>query len=136
MKSNQKGFTLIELLAVIVILAVIALIATPIVLNIITKAKKSAAADSIYGAMEAMRLAYAESLMDTQPYVLPMEVNFANKKILYGTEKTDSGNLLTTGGTLPTAGTITLNSEGKFADTTGIVVNDITCSITGEKVSC
>ena len=38
----KKGFTLIELLAVIVILAIIALIATPIVLEIINDAKKSA----------------------------------------------------------------------------------------------
>ena len=37
----KKGFTLIELLAVIVILAIIALIATPIVLNIISESKKS-----------------------------------------------------------------------------------------------
>ena len=37
---NKKGFTLVELLAVIVILAVIALIATPIVLNLIKTAKK------------------------------------------------------------------------------------------------
>ena len=36
----KKGFTLIELLAVIVILAVIALIATPIILNIIEDSKK------------------------------------------------------------------------------------------------
>lgn len=41
MKSN-KGFTLIELLAVIVILAVIALITTPIVLGIINDAKEAA----------------------------------------------------------------------------------------------
>ena len=38
----KKGFTLIELLAVIVILAVIALIATPIVLSIINDTKESA----------------------------------------------------------------------------------------------
>ena len=38
--KNRKGFTLIELLAVIVILAVIALIATPIILNMIENAKK------------------------------------------------------------------------------------------------
>ena len=36
----KKGFTLIELLAVIVILAIIALIATPIILNIIEDSKK------------------------------------------------------------------------------------------------
>ena len=41
MKNN--GFTLIELLAVIIILAVLALIATPIVLNVVDDAKKSAA---------------------------------------------------------------------------------------------
>ena len=38
----KKGFTLIELLAVIVILAIIALIATPIVLSIINDSKESA----------------------------------------------------------------------------------------------
>ena len=38
----KKGFTLIELLAVIIILAIIALIATPIVLNVINDARKSA----------------------------------------------------------------------------------------------
>ena len=39
----KKGFTLIELLAVIIILAIIALIATPIILNVVDDAKKSAA---------------------------------------------------------------------------------------------
>ncbi len=41
--KNKKGFTLIELLAVIVVLAIIALIATPIVMNTIKNAKKGAA---------------------------------------------------------------------------------------------
>ena len=39
---KNKGFTLIELLAVIVILAIIALIATPIILGIINDARNSA----------------------------------------------------------------------------------------------
>ena len=52
---KKKGFTLIELLAVIVVLAIIALIATPIVMNTIEKSKKGAAertADSYIGAVE------------------------------------------------------------------------------------
>ena len=39
----KKGFTLIELLAVIIILAIIALIATPIVLDVVDDARKSVA---------------------------------------------------------------------------------------------
>ena len=52
--KNKKGFTLIELLAVIVILAIIALIATPIILNMIENAKKGAAKDSAYGYIDAI----------------------------------------------------------------------------------
>ncbi len=42
MKEIKNGFTLIELLAVIIILAIVALIATPIILNVVDDAKKSA----------------------------------------------------------------------------------------------
>ena len=39
----KKGFTLIELLAVIIILAIVALIATPIILDVVEDARMSAA---------------------------------------------------------------------------------------------
>ena len=42
MSKRHKGFTLIELLAVIIILAIVSLIATPIILNVIEDAKISA----------------------------------------------------------------------------------------------
>ena len=54
---KKKGFTLIELLAVIVVLAIIALIATPIVMNTIKRVQKSAAergAESYIGAVETV----------------------------------------------------------------------------------
>ena len=54
MRKRNKGFTLVELLAVIVILALIALIATPIILNVINDVKKQAAKDSAYGYMDAV----------------------------------------------------------------------------------
>ena len=63
MKRN-KGFTLIELLAVIVILAVIALIATPIIMNVINDAKKGAAKDSMYGYMKAVELAISSAMVN------------------------------------------------------------------------
>ena len=40
---KKRGFTLIELLAVIIILAIIALIATPIIMRVIENSKKGAA---------------------------------------------------------------------------------------------
>ena len=52
---KNKGFTLIELLAVIVILAIIALIATPIILGIINDARESAkkrSAELVYTGVE------------------------------------------------------------------------------------
>ena len=64
MKTNRKGFTLIELLAVIVILAVIALIATPLIMGTITKAKKNSAVDSAYGYMKAVEQAIGEHQVD------------------------------------------------------------------------
>lgn len=54
MKLNKKGFTLIELLAVIVILAVIALISSPIILGIIEDTRESARVRSVEGYMDAV----------------------------------------------------------------------------------
>ena len=54
MKLNKKGFTLIELLAVIVILAIIMLIATPTILNVIEDARQGAARSSAMGYVDAI----------------------------------------------------------------------------------
>ena len=50
---KNKGFTLIELLAVIVILAVVALIAYPVITGIVENSKKNSALRSIEGYVEA-----------------------------------------------------------------------------------
>ena len=96
--KNKKGFTLIELLAVIIILAVIALIATPIVLNVIESARKSANKDSAYGLLDSAKLYYMESLLDE------------NKSL--------SGNLIdkiNVSGSKPDSGTVYINNKGEIA---------------------
>lgn len=66
MKSNSKGFTLIELLAVIVILAVIALIATPLIMGVIDDARKGSAKNGAYGYVKAFENTVAtEMIKDT-----------------------------------------------------------------------
>ena len=62
--KKKKGFTLIELLAVIVILAIISLIATPIVLNLIDSAKKGAFERSVEGVVRSANLFYAQELVN------------------------------------------------------------------------
>ena len=74
---KKKGFTLIELLAVIVVLAVIALIATPIVLNLIKTAKIGSAEQSVTGYVKAIENTIIKDMLD-------------DKNISDGTYKYDS----------------------------------------------
>ena len=66
MKINKKAFTLIELLAVIVILAIIALIATPIILGIIKDTKKEATLRSAENYLSAVNNSIASLAMDNK----------------------------------------------------------------------
>ena len=142
MKNNKKGFTLIELLAVIVILAIIALIATPIVLQIIAKARKSAAQDSLYGVMSAAKTTYMSSLLDTTPIDLPMTVTCDGKSCYYAITDEGAANEersnIEFSGTIPTSGSFTVDNEGRIQATTApIVVNGFKCTIDAkEAVSC
>src|SRR5574344_2101722 len=63
--KNTNGFTLIELLAVIVILAVIALIVTPIVTGIIKQAKESANLRSAEGYYTAVKTKLLGNMLST-----------------------------------------------------------------------
>ena len=81
---NNKGFTLIELLAVIVILAIIALIATPIIINIITDARTQAKKRSAELVYTGVQYAYTSSLygsasgttLSTEPTAKQLADNF------------------------------------------------------------
>lgn len=125
MKDRKKGFTLIELLAVIVILAIIAVIAVPTILNIVEKARKSAAIDSAYGYLEAVEKQIAINEIKGENQILDgvYEVPFDDK---YN---------VNVKGEKPISGTVTIDSKGKVASAYlkigkyYISCDDSTCSI-------
>ena len=97
MKKN-KGFTLIELLAVIVILAIIALIATPIMIGVIENARRKAFEDSGYGIVEATRQYYVDKL-SLEGKVGNNSFTFPNNELKYT-------------GTKPAGGDVKLYADG------------------------
>ena len=76
---KRNGFTLIELLAVIVILAIIALIATPIILGIINDAKEESNERSVELYASAVRNGIAAYQLREGKEVLPGTYNETNK---------------------------------------------------------
>ena len=95
MKLNKKkGFTLIELLAVIVVLAIIALIATPIVMNTIEKSKKGAVIES------------ANNLIKSAEYYILQTKNRYGKVSVLDEKLNYSGNK-------PDLGEVEINKDGK-----------------------
>ena len=129
MRNNSKGFTLIELLAVIVILAIIALITTPIILNVIEDSRKNAAVDKAHGTIDAVRVAYSQAQVGSEPVGIPYTVNFP-KGAGKGTMNTDWGTVTATGGgygkgyindqavsasgEMPQGGFVTIKSDGSI----------------------
>ena len=69
---KKKGFTLIELIAVLVIMAILALIVTPLVMNIIRKAKTAADKRSIDAYGRSIEIAIAGYLLDTGTFPTSM----------------------------------------------------------------
>lgn len=126
MKQNKKGFTLIELLAVIVILAIIALIATPIILNMINDAKKSAAKDSAYAYQDAAEKyvvmhQMASNGVATEYSVAPVESACDVKTPSSECSAWINALNATVKGTKPTSGTITVN--GTTVELTNVEFN-------------
>ena len=106
---KNKGFTLIELLAVIVVLAIIALIATPIIMNTIKNAKKGSAERGADNYIKQVETAIATSKLD-------------NKEVADGTYTIDeNGNLTGTG--LPD-GKLTIEMNGEKPKSGTVVISN------------
>ena len=80
-KLRRRGFTLIELIAVLVFMAIIALIVTPLVMNIIRKAKISARKRSVDAYGRSVELAIASYLMDNGYF--PTNADLPNLQVEY-----------------------------------------------------
>ena len=83
-KLRKKGFTLLELIAVLVIMAMLALIVTPLVMNIIRKARISADKRSIDAYGRSIELAIAGYLLDTGTFptsVDQLAIEYSGNKV-------------------------------------------------------
>ena len=128
---KRKGFTLIELLAVIVVLAIIALIATPIVMNTIKNAKKGAAERTADNYIKQVETTIAEKKLENDPladgpYTIDSNGN------LTGNGLTESVTI-DMNGTKPSGGTIKISNGGVSQDGTTMTVGDYNVRYNQEK---
>ena len=87
---KKRGFTLIELLAVLVILAVIILIAFPIISKTIHESKVGAALDAGYGYVRAVEASAANDAMSHPGHTYTGTYTISGKKIINTTNSTDT----------------------------------------------
>ena len=93
MYKTKKGFTLIELIAVLVIMAIIALIATPLVMNIIRKARIAADKRSIDAYGRSIELAITGYLLDNGKFptsVGELTIEYSGNKVECSTTQLNS----------------------------------------------
>ena len=85
--KKKKGFTLIELIAVLVIMAIIALIVTPLVMTIIRKAKDSAAKRSVDAYGRSIDIAIAAYILDNAEFPDSLDqltIEYSGKEVTCG----------------------------------------------------
>ena len=134
--ENKKGFTLIELLAVIVVLAIIALIATPIVMNTIKNAKKGAAERSADSYIKQVETAVAEERLNKNEvlegeYQITSDGNLCRNKSASCSD--DNKIKIEMSGTKPTSGKIKITNGIVDQSSSSMTVGDYTVSYNSTK---
>lgn len=136
MKKSNKGFTLIELLAVIVILAIIALIATPIVVELIKNSRISAAENATHGIIKAAEVYYGEEVLANQGvFKNNTTAKFDFSLSTDATKADDNGWYLLAAekyikydGTQAHGGQLTIDRYGKIVITDALEINNYYCA--------
>ncbi len=131
--KNKKGFTLIELLAVIVVLAIIALIATPIVMNTIKNAKKGAAERTADNYIKQVETTIAEKKLENNP-LADGAYDIDENGNLTGNGLTESVTI-DMNGTKPSGGTVKIKNSEVLQDGTKLVVGDYNVKYKNNKLT-
>lgn len=129
---DTKGFTLVELLAVIVILAIVALVTTPAILNVINNSRQKAAEDKAWGTIDSVRLAYTQA--QNNGYVeetnsdtgITVSANAITVDFSKGDAVAFGDKKITMSGERPASGTVTIN-----LDTGNITCKDLLFNTNG-----
>ena len=85
MIKRKNAFTLVELVAVLVIMAIIALIATPLILTLVNKSKASANKRSVDAYGKAVEISIMRYLINKEEYpenLSTLEVEYTGKKVV------------------------------------------------------
>ncbi|MNO37893.1 putative major pilin subunit [compost metagenome] len=115
-EENQKGFTLIELLAVIVILGIIAVIAVPLIGNVISNSKANSDVATARQIYDAARLyVIGEHSGDFTNRVVTIDNATSPATDLVGTGYLDNNLVLPSTKGAITGGTVTFNGEGQLS---------------------
>lgn len=102
MKYKINGFTIVELLAVLIILGILALIAVPVILNLIRDARNNANIKSIDNLIRASKYYYSQRMIDDE--ILD---NINNLNDVYDVIKVN--------GNKPEKGSLYINKTGDIA---------------------
>ena len=134
--KKKNAFTLIELLAVIVVLAIIALIATPIVMNTIKNAKKGAAERSADSYVKQVEVAVAEERLSKNEvlegeYQITSDGNLCRDKSASCSD--DNKIKIEMSGTKPTSGKIKITNGSVDQTSSSIIIGDYTVSYNSTK---
>ncbi len=134
--KRKNAFTLIELLAVIVVLAIIALITTPIVMNTIKKSKKGAAERSVDSYVKQVETVVAEERLGKNEvlegeYQITSDGNLCRDKSANCSD--DNKIKIEINGKKPTSGKIKITNGTVDQSSSNMTIGDYTVSYNSTK---